>query len=479
MKMNPNPIHLNPVKLDSEFIESRNHKSDTLTRSYLIKDAVRQSLDGGGLPIYACDKKSKRKGAKYFYTGSYDAFYNHYLKLPVEGRCFYETILPQYPCHLYADVEGDVDINPDIHFPSLTDALLGELVDFMVEFFKKCKSHAFSKKDVEWVELDSSTPVKFSRHYIFKIRNGEYMLENNFHCGALMRHFQKHIVQKYGYPTIENNPNPYFFKHSTEKSEEDCMVFLLDMGVYTLRRQFRIVGSSKRKGKKRRELWVTGKEKKLTKSLVFDCLIQYIHPNTTLKVIKLTEPNGASPVSSSLRSFDKSGTPISIAVGASVRQPIDSKQNTLDKFVGKRKRDDSTTSGGGNGTTQVLPGSLQQRLKAYFTQNYQYTVHSYTLSTSGSGGSNRDLKIKLDTYDTRCMNKKSKTGVECHKTNHVYFIVYPGTLVHFQGCYDQTYCKNQITHLGRIQDTNLVSELKSFLKAYFQPQKTTEWLPIQ
>lgn len=471
-------------------LQNRNSHPE-LIKTFLIRDAVSKSVEKGRLPIYACDKKRTKRtrmGAKEFYAGSYDKFYQLYDRLPTSERCFYETILSEFPCHLYVDVEGDKDLNADVDFPVLCDKIFDELKMFIVYFFKEAlqdKDAIFCKEDIKMIELDSSTETKFSRHYIIKIKNGEYMFANNFHCGALMRRFQKHIIQKYGGPTTKTNP--FFHFHSTEKSEEDIMVFMIDMGVYTLRRQFRLVGSAKRKGKKRRELWVTGKPKKLSKELFLECLVQYISPvllsSTTLKTIRITEPNGRSPISSSLRSFDSEGNPISIVSGSEAtnlfRESISTNgYNSILKGT-KGKQLKMTEYAVENKRQRVEYGiatSLQGLIRDYFKRTYGYTIHSYTVSVNRMG----TKKIKLETYDTRCMNKKRKTNVESHKTNHVYFVIYPETLVHFQGCYDNDYCRNEITHLGRITDSHLIAKLQNWnVPGVAAESSPKSWLPIE
>jgi hypothetical protein len=75
--------------------------------------------------------------------------------------------------------------------------------------------------------------------------------------------------------------------------------------------------------------------------------------------------------------------------------------------------------------------------------------------------------IKLETYDTRCMYKKTTTGIENHKTNHVYFGIFLDTKFHFQGCYDDDTCqigsKPCITKLGKIQNENVINTINNWL----------------
>lgn len=56
------------------------------------------------------------------------------------------------------------------------------------------------------VVLDSSKSSKFSKHCIVKIPFT--LFENNYYCGAFIRRFQIHIINKYG----PKESNPFFVR---------------------------------------------------------------------------------------------------------------------------------------------------------------------------------------------------------------------------------------------------------------------------
>ena len=398
-------------------------------------------------------------------------------------RCFYETILPENPCHLYIDMEGDINSESQIDYNSLSQELLEELVDFIIMFSKSLSEKInIGKKDIRIIELDSSSEKKFSKHYIMKIRdtlqeddNSYIMFYNNFHCGALMRRFQKYIVQMYG----GVDDNKFFHDHTSQRTENSVKNFLIDMGVYTLRRQFRLIGSAKRtQANKRREIWISNQPRKLTKDSFLDCLIQYIpieSNNSPLKeksirLLKINELNGSEATSSSLKSFDKLGNPISIAANTnSIRHNIgDTSYSAINKWAMNGNNESGT---GKNKRKMVdlvddtmLPKELQDALKKYYKDKWDYSICGYIIGED---------KIKLETYDKRCMNKKRKTrNEEEHKFNHIYFVVFTNTLYHIQGCYDDTYCvdidtgKKSYTKLGRIEDENVIREIHTWKNGY-------------
>ena len=485
-------IEVNDVNVPFDHINIRNHyyveNAPYPVRKFVIKDVVEISQKHGGLPIYACDKESKTVGAKVFYTGSYDQFWSMYGKLPSKERCFYETILPEQPCHLYIDMEGDIVLNDkgeDVNdLLESSVELLNELIDFLIIFIKGESSNgasnvAIKKEDIKVIELDSSSEKKFSKHYIIKLftsNDTPIMFFNNFHCGAFMRRFQKYIVQMYG--GVEDNK--FFHNHTSQITNNSTKNFMIDMGVYTLRRQFRIIGSAKRtQAKHRREIWVHNQPRRLTKEMFLDCLVQYIpsvsekEESVKIRLLKVHELNGCDPISSSLKSFDSSGNPMSIAANSSnVRHQIGNDQpsalslwspkyaNDMDKSETnkdkKRKKIKDET---------MIPITLQNALKKYYKEKYGYVICGYIV------GKNR---IKLETYDKRCMHKKSKVGDGDgeHKFNHVYFILFTNTLHHIQGCYDDTYCidlesgKKCNTKLGKIDELEVIREIREWQKEH-------------
>ena len=463
-------MQVDVVDITNENIEQRNNSKNS-TKKFVIKDVVDFSTNNGGLPIYACDKISKTVGAKIFYSSSYNEFYLFYSKLPSKDRCFYETLLPEQPCHLYLDMEQDNILNNDKmnEVIDIGNELLDELVNFIIEFGKDAFQKSgleIKKKDIRIIELDSGTSKKFSKHYIIKIMNGNIMFLNNFHCGSLMRRFQKYIIQLYGHPD-ENNR--FFHNHTSDRTGDTAKNFLIDMGVYTLRRQFRLLGSAKRTNdpKNRRELWIKGNENKMTIEFFLDCLVQYINNAGTLFTIKVCEINGSDPLSSSLRSFDKDGNPISIAQNSTgIRHAIgDDKQNSMNLWAPRYSKNT------GQQTTKkqkiaekdetMLPLSLQQELKKYYLRKYGYNISGYIIGRN---------KVKLETNDKRCMNKLKSTGEAEHKFNHVYFILYPESFITIQGCYDDTYCSKNgtksFTKLGKIEDENVQREINQWISQH-------------
>lgn len=215
-------------------------------------------------------------------------------------------------------------------------------------------------------------------------------------------------------------------------------------------------------------MWVPDRSAKLTKELFLDCLIQYVPDNqSTKKLISVSELNGENPHSSSLRSFDSSGNPVSIAQNShsssnndnnilsfwapkfanKIDTQITDKVETANHSeVSKAKKDET-----------ILPAKLQGLLQTFFQKKYGYNITGYTVGKE---------RIKFETKDKRCMFKKRKTGVDEHKSNHVYFVVFTNNLYHIQGCYDRVDCYENglpgITKLGLISDEEIEKEFREW-----------------
>lgn len=467
------------VCLQKSYQENRNFNS-VYKNFGLIKDAVMLSDKNGNVPIFSFDKEnSKMKGAKSFYVSGYERFWDEYRALPIAERCFYETLLPDQLSHLYADVEGCILTNPNVDFSAIYKVLIDEMLQFLKDtVFSESHYHRSSVVDssipggynIRIIELDSSTPKKFSKHCIIKIENCYF--RNNYHCGAFMRQFQKYIFGKYGAPTTGTNQFYIWEEKETEFTNHSKKVFFLDLGVYTLRRQFRLLGSSKRVTP-RSPLCIPGKNT-LEKRDFFDCLIQYIQdPTKITNVFSVKEPDGSEPFSCSLRTYDDLGNPTSIASNQTARMPISKGQGTISGQSQKRfiltpnantpmliNEKCTTSTSSGSFYSRGLPISLQDHIKNYIKRVYDYEITSYTINGQ---------KIKLETYDTRCLYKLKMTGITNHKSNHVYFIIDALTKQFSQGCYDEDSCKlngkkcyTPLGENGRINDRDVVNALNDW-----------------
>lgn len=286
---------------------------------FLKKDeATDCAREKGNLPVWSIDKTSDG-GAKYFVVASYDAFWEVYkdCRRPSHGSLgfapdqswrdydnthagdrldgsvlsradadllrekylrhafqilpfAYEVVLEGVPLHLYLDIEASLETNPDLDGETLVTKLLAELKAFLCNMRLGVPTQDLLNPEL--VVFDSSTSRKISKHIIFKIRH--VLWGNNYICGALMHSFHLHLIRRFG-PEESN----IFYVNREADAKTKLKVCFLDFAVYTKNRDFRVIGSCKRKGcdsprTQLRWLWVEGRPGELSKKLFLDGLIQ-------------------------------------------------------------------------------------------------------------------------------------------------------------------------------------------------------------
>lgn len=238
--------------------------------------------------VWSTDKKPNDPKRSYLASGT-RTFWNMYSKLlrraedhrqqraaatityapqDVDPASHYELIMANRPVHLYIDIEyywafnkereralGDENTKHD------SVAYVNHLFDMLLTLVERMLAEYYNLPNMRqrWEEIwmDSSNEEKCSRHIMLRLPDN-MMFSDVRHCGSFMRRLMLLAIREYGEPC--NNP---FFIHITAPSADldvgDRTVMnnvlrpLFDTGVYTVNRNWRLVGSSK-KGK-RRELW--------------------------------------------------------------------------------------------------------------------------------------------------------------------------------------------------------------------------------
>lgn len=450
-------------------------------------DAENYSATKGHLPMFSVDKFSGKNDAagKYFVVASYAAFWQVYKNLnrPLYGSPLfasdhpwrkyaalcdkanasstplnreeldhiayqkeqylrqglvvypfaYEVVKRHVSLHLYLDLEGCKITNPSIDFEQLTSSLLTELRSFM------CQMHLAPREllmNPRLLFLDSSTGVKFSKHVIYKIP--ECVFQNNYICGALMRNFHKHLLQRFG----PENTNPFYINPFVD-AKSNTKICVLDFAVYTTNRDFRIIGSCKRKGcsldtTQLRWLWLQGLPEQLNQQLFMDCMIQNTASHHTVYTISrvVDTINDGIPISSSLRTAQPiGGSAITIR-----------KSNSSGHFI-VTGRTNST-----NSASIILPIPLQRALEKFGPK-----IANFLLKTSDepfrsyfrSGkdtcktkinfilGKDGNYKWCIETTSKYCIIRKDKSGHPFHKGRTAEFLVYATGLNSYYNTYDE------------------------------------------
>lgn len=130
-------------------------------------------------------------------------------------RTILEIIPEKKPCHLYIDIDVDLEKTPGIKAHDCWDAIKPIIVDnFNV---------LYPDDTVTFIVMDSSSNKKGSLHIIVNIEGRLFL--NASHCGAYMRVLKEFIAQKH--PSLQGH---YAF---------------FDLGIYTRNRLFRMLGQTK------------------------------------------------------------------------------------------------------------------------------------------------------------------------------------------------------------------------------------------
>ena len=447
----PNQLLPNVFYVDSDACSHRGGISFFLKKD----EATDHSREHGNLPVWSIDKTSDG-GAKYFVVASYDAFWAEYevASRPPRGspgfapegawrdyentrpsqslsrkaaerersdllkECFqilpfaYEVVLEGKPLHLYLDIEASRVTNLDVDAEAVVFKLIQEFKAFT------CNMRMGVPQEVllnpELVTFDSSTSRKFSKHVIYKLPST--LFGNNYVCGALMRNFHLHLIRRFGPP--ETN---MFYVNPEGNAKSKLKVCILDFAVYTKNRDFRVIGSCKRKGclstsTQLRWLWVEGKPRQLTKELFLSGLIQRQKCEEPVKyhIHRIVDTiNDGVPSSSSLRTPQPLGPQRNSGSTVGSRAPL--------KFVVNRVTQ-------ADSSTLTLPRAVESRLErlgekvggwlarcreAPFSQYFRGKgrVKKVTLRKLRDG----NYAWGIETTSSYCSIRRLKTGTGDHK----------------------------------------------------------------
>ena len=259
--------------------------------------------------------KGERKDVKGFITVGWREFFKRYKLFSPDQRIIYENIMPgtksntlydpntskaktsdqcfidwtdeelqvQSLCHFFGDVDILLAYNKHLDAESTFSKLIQEMTAYYQFYFDE------DEPIVLVSDSTGDTPLgkKFSRHFLIKSASGR-MFSSAAHAGAFMRCFAYEMCKKYGPPET----NMFF----ASKGPEDGFEFVLDLGVNTKYRGFRLIFSSKIN--KKRWLrpignWMAGVRDvaDMTYEQFLDTLVQY-SPHDEVDVLYAYEPDG-------------------------------------------------------------------------------------------------------------------------------------------------------------------------------------------
>lgn len=179
------------------------------------------------LRIFSYEHNMSQLGSRKFIVANLRDFYDTYMKLPDRDCHHYELIQQAHNCHLYYDIEYDSRHN--------VGTSGNELVQILKTVTRKMLYQLFDcdPASIIFVELDSTSEIKFSRHLI--VRMPGLVFKDNIQVGM----FIKLVVASIKSSVIDTDLQ----KLVVFNKNGECLMF--DESVYTKNRNFRLIKSSK------------------------------------------------------------------------------------------------------------------------------------------------------------------------------------------------------------------------------------------
>jgi len=179
---------------------------------------------------------------KHYAISQYDYLNLYFASIPEKYKCYYELLKLNEFCKVYFDIDGLKNEENDKKVEYFLENFHRDFINFW-KFMKTTteggcpvlRDHNADKDIIpkNMVVYASSNSKKISYHVLFP----DIIMQNNYHCGAVDRRFELWALDHFGENLKEN---PYFF--IKEKGDYD---YILDRGVYTPNRIFRLLFNSK------------------------------------------------------------------------------------------------------------------------------------------------------------------------------------------------------------------------------------------
>ena len=193
---------------------------DSVDSTYRVfarqEDAIEFIKTVEGLRLWSEDQQGKNKVYRRFIVASVNGFAARYPKM--QKKNFYEVISDSDTCKLHLDIEYMKEVNKNINSDDIVLGTRGRMIAFLREKYK------IELTEEHVVILDASNNKNFSCHMIF---NGA-LIKKNTHCNMIVDQF---ITENKDFLTI-NDIN----------GKSNCII---DVGIYTIHRNFRLYQSSK------------------------------------------------------------------------------------------------------------------------------------------------------------------------------------------------------------------------------------------
>jgi len=172
-------------------------------------------------------------GQREFIVSTYKGFFEKYIKQI--DKHYYELIREGDLCNLYFDIEFEKEFNDKLaNSEEDQEKLIKLIIDIVSKEILLKYNIKTSVEDV--VDLDSSNKKKFSRHLIWHIPNACF--QNNIQVGIFVKNILDNIEK-------EKQDNLEYRNLLYVNNNKQQIQSVIDKGVYTKNRNFRIYLSSK------------------------------------------------------------------------------------------------------------------------------------------------------------------------------------------------------------------------------------------
>ena len=410
------------------------------------------------------------QGKRSFVSTPLRIFWNYYSKLRRWQRSHYEIIRENTPCRLYFDLEFYHQYNLNVQPEILMEEFFYQVnIQLQLDLGICIERNAF-------LDLDSSTEKKFSRHVVVHMPNDQLWL-NNIHVGQFVRNLAErcqrdspmlwlmdHKGNGQNGPNGSNDPNGRNDSNdptSTSDGGNGTKLFFADLAVYTKNRAFRLYLSSKK---------IKASFLLPAASNQFPC--------------DLMDTEGEYQYFCS--SLASGGVDAALPVTKRTKMFLIAMDNVPDQSINRVQLGSGVGSGVGSfsSSSSSATTSITITKGIHWGDEYEDLVHF--IERRASRGGSRGIVRKLERQDNELLFHITKNNFcerigRQHKSNHVYYIVHLKTKTVTQRCFDIE-CRGYSAPFEIIPEDMclpLVVEETPVLPTTGQEESVTTSLPIQ
>lgn len=218
------------MEMEEDQVQNRQHEQQCLRRANLWNtrfyrqafafDAIDNNVGLGGPALRAFAAESPNSNGRTYLSIDYETLWFYYVRCPEDERHLYEIVREGSPCKLFFDLEFDRNHNEGL------DEMLAMQTFYnrLIQFIRTNLGRETRRED--FLELDSSSQNKFSRHII-------WAKGSTFENVNVLKAFVHRFVEEMG-------GGPLFCMTNDGEWKS-----IIDKNVYTKNRNFRLFLSSK------------------------------------------------------------------------------------------------------------------------------------------------------------------------------------------------------------------------------------------